>query len=44
MNIVAAMSAIIDTNPSVSMAPYPMTGDLFSDMIIFGVVPEAMSE
>src|SRR5688500_13592048 len=40
----AATSAIMATNDSISMAPEPMNRASVSFLIIFGVVPEEMSE
>ena len=38
----AAMRALIATNDSISMPPYPIIRTWLSLAIIFGVVPEAM--
>ena len=40
----AAIRALIATNDSISMPPYPIMRTWLSLAIIFGVVPEAISE
>src|SRR5215475_1547770 len=42
--MLAPIIAIMATNDSMSIPPYPMNAIWFSFSIIFGVVPDAMSE
>ena len=42
--ILAPIIAIMATNDSISIPPYPMNAICLSFSIIFGVVPDAMSE